>query len=95
MAEDIKQIIEESAGETRRHFDVVAEDLSAKIHTVAEGVDTNSQHLERLKGVPGQLEKIDTRLGAIETILESVNLPVLKQKVASLEKRIEELEKAR
>lgn len=69
MAEDIKTIIQESTEETKRHFDVVAEDLSAKIQTVAEGVDTNSQHLERLESVPRQLEKIEGRLDSIETNL--------------------------
>ena len=39
-----------------------------------------------------KLDKIDARLDVIETTLESVNLPALKQKVLTLEKRIGQLE---
>ena len=38
------------------------------------------------------LNKIDDRLAAVETTLESVNLPALKQKVLTLEKRLDQLE---
>ena len=64
MPEDIKKIIEESAEETRRHFDVVAEDLGSNIETVAAQVGANAealqiikQHLEVIKN--GLKQKVD------------------------------------
>ncbi len=64
MPNDIKKVIEESAEETRRHFDVVAEDLGGKIETVAEQVGANTealqiikQHLEVIKN--GLKQKVD------------------------------------
>ncbi len=39
---DIKKSIEKSAKETRRHFDVIAEDLTIEIQTVAEGGVANT-----------------------------------------------------
>ena len=63
MAEDIKKFIEESAKETRRHFDVVAENLSSKIQTVAEGVMT---HGERLDRVEDRTEKIGKDLTQVK-----------------------------
>jgi TRAP-type C4-dicarboxylate transport system substrate-binding protein len=100
MADDIKKIIKETAKETakevaeqtKRHFDVMAEDLKSTITQVAEGVDINSQVLQRLSGMPDEFEKIHVRLDSIEGTLEAVNLPALKQKVLTLEKRISLLE---
>ena len=53
-----------------------------------EAVDTHTTQLQKLQSVPDSIDKIETRLDVIETILESVNLPALKQKVATLEKRM-------
>ena len=92
MADDLKQFIEEKAEETKRHFDVVAEGLGSKIDQIAEGVTENTRRLERLEGMPDKLEKMDDRLAAIETTLESVNLPMFKQKFIALEKRVAQLE---
>ena len=49
MDEELKKLIENSATETRRHFDVVAERLESKIETVAEGVITANQRFDRLE----------------------------------------------
>lgn len=96
MADDIKKIIEEAARKTgeevKIHFDVVAEELKGQIQQVAEGVETNSQQLERLEGIPAKLDQMDARLAAMETTLESVNLPIMKQKIETLEKRVSVLE---
>jgi predicted metal-dependent hydrolase len=92
MEEDIKQFIKEEGKKTRDHFDVVAEDLKGQIQQVAEGVVTNTERLDRLGDVPEKLDKIDGRLTAIETTFEAVNLPILKQQVADLLKRVTFLE---
>ena len=62
MADDIKQIIKEEGEKTRRHFDVVAEELKSEIQQVAEGVETNTQ----------QLERIETRLTNLELVKDDV-----------------------
>jgi len=62
MADDIKTIIEETAKKTgeevKRHFDVVAESLHSDIKAVAEGVETNTQQLERIEARLDKLEPI-------------------------------------
>ena len=66
MADDIKQVIEETAKKTgeevKRHFDVVVEALHSDIKAVAEGVETNTQ----------QLERIETRLTNLELVKDDV-----------------------
>ena len=71
-----------------REFGIILERLDSNVKHIVGVTDAHTQELNSLKGFPATLEKIDTRLDAVETILESVNLPVLKQKVASLEKRV-------
>ena len=92
MTNNIEKLVTAEGEKTRKHFDVVAERLEGEIKQVAEGVLTNTQQLERLASVPGQLDKIEGRLEVIETTLEAVNLPVLKQKVIALEERVNQLE---
>ena len=77
-----------------KEFGIILERLDSDVKHIVGITDAHTQELNSLKGVPATLEKIDTRLDAVETILESVNLPMLKQKVASLEERVEELKKA-
>jgi hypothetical protein len=54
--------------ETRRHFDVVAEELRHELRIVAEGVGSLSERIDRLEGqvakVTDGLETRVTRLGA-------------------------------
>lgn len=49
MDEELKKLLENTATETRRHFDVVAERLESKMDTVAEGVVATNQRLDRLE----------------------------------------------
>jgi hypothetical protein len=49
MDEDLKKLIESTAAETRRHFDIVAEQLESKIGTVGEGVGACSERIDRLE----------------------------------------------
>jgi predicted nucleic acid-binding Zn-ribbon protein len=86
---DFKKLLDDHHKETRRHFDVVAEDLKNHIQIVSEQVGANTEKLEEYS------QKFDTmnyRLENIENTLEAVNLPALKQKVFTLEKRITTLE---
>jgi len=93
MLEDIKKIIEDYKNETKRHFDIVAEDLKGEIKLLAEGVSTNTE----------KLQEHDIRFNRIEDTLQVMKLDLefikneLKQKVdrdefAALEKRVSMLE---
>ena len=76
MADDFKQIIEETAKKTgeevKRHFDVVAESLRSDIKAVAEGVDVANQRLDRLEPVIEKVEKIQNDVEAIKVTTQSI-----------------------
>ncbi|HWM80032.1 MAG TPA: hypothetical protein VNS56_20805 [Methylomirabilota bacterium] len=46
---DLRQEVRDTAAETRRHFDVVAEFLRRDIQTVAEGVAANTERIDRVE----------------------------------------------
>ncbi|MGH7355352.1 MAG: hypothetical protein ACRELS_12365 [Candidatus Rokuibacteriota bacterium] len=59
--------ITESAAETRRHFDVIAEALMGQIRLVAEGVRTVDQKLDRFRTeVAAEFRQVDRRLLRLE-----------------------------
>ena len=76
MADDIKTIIEETAKKTgeevKCHFDVVAESLHSDIKAVAEGVETNTQQLERIEARLDKLEPIKDDVEAIKVTVGSI-----------------------
>ncbi len=90
----------------KRELGVILEDIESGVKNVLEGNEANAKRLDLLEGVPDKLDNIETRLdsmetslgnihdriGTVETILESVNLPALKQKIATHEKRLDALE---
>ena len=78
--------------EATTEFGVILESIDSNVKHIVEAVDAHTNQLKRLEGVPDKLDKMDARLDAMETILESVNLPALKQKVLTLEKRLDSLE---
>ncbi len=97
MADDIKKLLKEHNDDIKLHFDTVAEDLEKNIvGAMREELETNSERLDLIEKsterVEAKLGKIDNRLASVETILESVNLPALRQKVITLEKRLDQLE---
>lgn len=49
MDEELKKLIESTAAETRRHFEVVAERLESKIDIVTEGVVSANERITRLE----------------------------------------------
>jgi len=100
MADDLKQFIKEQGEETRRHFDVVAEDLTSEIQTVAEQVASNT---EKITSIQEKLVEHDARFAGIGSTLEVMKIDLefikneLKQKVnrdefVALEKRLSMLE---
>jgi len=87
MADDIKQIIEETAKKTgeevkrhfdekveevKRHMDVTAEALRSDIKAVAEGVETNTQQLERIETRLTNLELVKDDVEAIKVTVETI-----------------------
>ena len=96
MEEDLRQIIKDQGEETRRHFDVVAEDLKSEIQTVAEQVVQNSENItivkEKLEQHSQKFERIEAVLGTVKIDLEFIKHE-LRRKVdydefAALEKRV-------
>ena len=79
MAEYIKQVLNDYKEETKRHFDVVAEDLKGEIRVVAEQVGANTETLEIIK--------LD-----LEFIKHELKQKIARDEFASLEKRVSLLE---
>lgn len=94
MAGDLKGKIKDIPKKSRE-FGVILESIDSNVKYIVEVVDTHTEQLKRLEGVPDRLDRIEARLDVIETTLESVNLPMLKQKFIALEKRVTILESKR
>jgi chaperonin cofactor prefoldin len=74
--------------ETRRHFDVVAEDLKSRIQLVAEGVLLVDEKLERFRAeVHERFEAVDRRFEAVDRRFEAID-----QRFMRLEARVGALE---
>jgi hypothetical protein len=63
----LRQEVREAAAETRRHFDVVAEDMRYDIHGIAEGVISLSERVDRLGS--GLRTAMDERFAATYAVL--------------------------
>jgi hypothetical protein len=64
---DLRAEIAVSAGETRRHFDVVSDRLMDKIQLVGEGVIGVDRKLDRFRGeVADEFRQVDRRLLRLE-----------------------------
>ena len=63
----LRQEVRETAAETRRHFDVVAEDLRHDIRGIAEGVIGLSERVDRLGS--GLRTEMDERFAATHAVL--------------------------
>lgn len=72
----LEKYIKESEEETRRHFDIVAEDLMSSMRQIAEGVSTNSDLIERLtsriNSVEEQIDQLQGMRASIETMREDI-----------------------
>jgi len=100
MAEEIRKILDEYKDDTKRHFDVVAEDLKEDIKTVSEQVTDNT---ERITTLQEDVKIVKEDLGQVRDDIEVIKLDLevikndLKQKVSReefviLEKRVSILE---
>lgn len=100
MARDIEKILEDYKEETKRHFDVVTEDLKDEIKLVAEGVDMNT---ERIETNTKKIDSLQKDMNEVKGTLQTIKLDIefikhdLKKKVdrdefAALERRVSLLE---
>jgi len=92
MADDLRQVIEEKTEETKRHFDVVADDLKGHMQQIVEGVTANAQRLDRMEKHLEVLEPMQHDLEAVKVTLQAINLVDLKEQVTDLQKRVAQLE---
>ncbi|MGA9750817.1 MAG: hypothetical protein WBS54_03415 [Acidobacteriota bacterium] len=89
--EELVQFIKEENQETRRHFDVVAEDLRSDIRLLAEG---HGALVEKVDGLDAKVDRLDTKVDHLETRMDSLETKVdhLDTKVDHLETRMDGLE---
>jgi hypothetical protein len=65
--DQIRAMIMESAQETRRHFDVVAEGMRSEVRVIAEGHTMLSEKLDRFQDeVRREFRRVDRRLLRLE-----------------------------
>jgi hypothetical protein len=92
MDEDLKKLIESTAADTRRHFDVVAERLEAKIDTVAEGVVAANERIDRFEGnMKEEFADVRSMIKFSHHELDR-RLRTLEDTVSDLQSRVERLE---
>jgi hypothetical protein len=64
---ELRQEIQSSAAQTRRHFDVVGESLKSDIKAVAEGLGALDEKVERFRGEAREdFGRLDRRLLHLE-----------------------------
>jgi len=62
LRQELRQDIQASAAETRRHFEVIAESLRSDIQVVAEGLNALDEKVERFRDeVHQEFSKVDRR----------------------------------
>ncbi len=67
LRQELRTELATSAAETRRHFDVVAEQLMGKIQLVGEGVIGLDQKVDRLATeMRGEFQRVDRRFLHLE-----------------------------
>lgn len=87
------KILEDYKEETKRHLDVVAEDLIHKIEMVGEGVASNGQSIEAIKSeVKKSSETLEVIKLDIEFIKNELKQKISRDEFAFLEKRVSMLE---
>ena len=86
--EELRTEMRASDADTRRHFDVVAEDLKSRIQLVAEGVLLVDKKLERFRAeVHERFEAVNRRFEAVDRRFEAID-----QRFMRLETRVGALE---
>ena len=99
MDEELRKAIENTASEMRRHFDTVAERLESKIATVAEGVISTNERLDRFEE---RIDRFETKvLGEFNEVQSMIRfshhdldrrMRLLEETVSDLQVRVERLE---
>jgi chaperonin cofactor prefoldin len=99
MDEDLRKLIESTAAETRRHFDVVSERLESKIDTVAEGVVAGNERTARLETKVDRLAAdLANEFNDVRSMIKFSHheldrrLRTLEEVVSDLQARVERLE---
>ena len=88
LRDELRAEMRAGDSETRRHFDVVAEDLKSRIQLVAEGVVLVDEKLERFRAeVHERFETVDRRFEAVDRRFEAID-----QRFMRLETRVGALE---
>lgn len=99
MDDDLKRLIDESASGTRRHFDVVAEELKHQVHLVGEGVTSNGERTDRIvtrldrleDGLHREFEEVRSMIRLSYTELDR-RLRSLEEIVGTLQARMDRME---
>jgi hypothetical protein len=94
MDEDIKQLILTSAAETRRHFDMVAEEMRHHVQLSLEGAIANGAKIDQLAA---QMKEEFIELGSMIRISYTQldrRLRTLEETVLGLLTRVDRLESA-
>ncbi len=69
----MREHVDATAAQTRRHFDVVSEGLMAKIELVAEGLGVLDDKMERFRAeVHESFARVDRRFLNLETRVSSM-----------------------
>jgi hypothetical protein len=94
MDEDVKQLILSSAAETRRHFEVVAEELKQHVQLALEGVVANSMKIDQLRAeMKEEFVELRSMIRISYTQLDR-RLSTLEEIVSGLQVRVDRLESA-
>ena len=99
MDEDLKKLIESTAAETRRHFEVVAKRLESKVDLLAEGVNGANERIDRLDakldrlaaGIANDFNDVRSMIKFSHHELDR-RLRTLEEVVADVQSRVERLE---
>src|SRR5688572_12529365 len=92
MDEELKNLIESTAVETRRQFEVVAERLETKIEIVAEGVLACNERIERLASdIADEFNDVRSMIKFSHHELDG-RVRTLERTVSDLQARVERLE---
>ncbi len=99
MDDELRKLIESTAAETRRHFEVVGERLESKIELVAEGVITANERITRLDiKVDDLATELANEFDNVRSMIKFSHheldrrLRTLEELVSDLQARVERLE---
>ena len=96
MDEELKKLIESSATETRRHFDVVAERLEKRFDALSEAISVVDEKLDRKTAdIEERMDRGFTETQSMITFSHAEldrRVRALEQAFADLQARVERLE---